>query len=128
MTTPRRNVSARLPPSRWRRSSSLSSPASRAPFLLGRAIVRLVREVDARLLQRQEVADRHRPALVHRAELATRLRERLTPLGLRLGVDEIRDTFRLQQVQPAGEKSAPCELTGFVPAVHPNRSAIPERR
>ena len=78
---------------------------------LGRQV--LVREIDQRLLLRQQQAQPIRPAAIQRAQRTIELTQRLAPLRLRLRGDQVVHRLRLGQVHPAVQECAPGELAGL---------------
>src|SRR5262249_31790137 len=72
--------------------------------------VALVREIDARLDQSQRLDQPLPPGLCPPAQEATKLAERLAPLSLGFGADQIGETFHGGEVEPPGLEGPTGEL------------------
>ena len=70
----------------------------------------LIGKIDRRLEMRQKAQQARTPAAVERAKPPIELPQRLPPLRLGLGRDQIGDRFGLSQIQLAVEKSTTGEL------------------
>ena len=113
-----RRLSARCDVDLCRKRAGLASNLS---LDLGRQV--LVGKIDRRLEMRQQSQQTRAPAAVERAKIAVELAQRLAPLRLGLGRDEIGDRLGLRQVELAVEKGAAGEFAGLGEAQpHPTRA------
>ncbi len=73
----------------------------------------LVREIDERLEERQGPDQVRAPPIIKLRQHARRLTQRLHPLCVRLGIDEICEPLDLGEIEFPVLESPPCEFSGL---------------